>query len=227
MVAAWLSHLACLASSAIVRPFFTSASEFGSVWQLQLKHLFVVAITSMNLCLPQTFTVEMFLCTGNDLWSFSSLLLMFSKWHTTKLERQRLVVVSYIHCITYSLYLDNAVEEDNDVSGLVLLSQRCSHPRYCPESGAHPNAATRSGRATPLHRAAYMGHLHIVQTLLQAGADASLQDSDGESALHKAASQGHARVLDLLSERFPEAVQIVDRKGRTPQECLLCGAMQS
>lgn len=42
------------------------------------------------------------------------------------------------------------------------------------------------GGATALHRAAFMGHLNIVQLLLMDyAANTMLQDSDGKTALHK------------------------------------------
>jgi len=42
------------------------------------------------------------------------------------------------------------------------------------------------GGATALHRAAFMGHLRIVQLLLvDYSANVMLQDSDGKTALHK------------------------------------------
>ena len=50
---------------------------------------------------------------------------------------------------------------------------------------ADPNIQTKSGGATPLHRAAYGGHLRIVYQLMHARADASIIDSDGKTALHK------------------------------------------
>ena len=48
------------------------------------------------------------------------------------------------------------------------------------------NARTKSGNATALMRASAVGEEEIVDMLLKAGADASLRDDDGETALHKA-----------------------------------------
>ena len=55
-------------------------------------------------------------------------------------------------------------------------------------SGADVDALTRGGLASPLHRAAALGHLPMVELLIAAGADGCRQDSDGETPLHKAAT---------------------------------------
>ncbi|KAK9805194.1 hypothetical protein WJX72_005291 [[Myrmecia] bisecta] len=86
------------------------------------------------------------------------------------------------------------------------------------QRGADPNKATQAGSATSLHRAAFMGHLQVVELLLKHGACGILQDADGETALHKAAAQGHLKVAELLAARFPDALQMRDRKGHTPAE---------
>ena len=46
------------------------------------------------------------------------------------------------------------------------------------------NAQTPGG-VTPLHRAAYCGHVEVAKLLLKHGGDAGYVDSDGRTALHK------------------------------------------
>ena len=50
---------------------------------------------------------------------------------------------------------------------------------------ADVNARTRSGLATPLHRAAFTNRAAVVEFLLLHNANPSLQDDDGKTALHK------------------------------------------
>jgi hypothetical protein len=56
--------------------------------------------------------------------------------------------------------------------------------RMLIEKGASVNVQTLGG-ATPLHRAAYAGHMDIIRLLLGNKADPRLTDSDGKTALHK------------------------------------------
>ena len=53
---------------------------------------------------------------------------------------------------------------------------------------------------TALHWAAYYGRLAIATRLLEGGADLTLRDKDGKTALDIARSQGHSEVVALLSQ---------------------------
>jgi len=57
---------------------------------------------------------------------------------------------------------------------------------------------------------------------LKHGADASMQDADGETAMHKASAMGHTETAKLLAERCPEAQHMRDRHGLRPCD-RLCG----
>lgn len=46
-----------------------------------------------------------------------------------------------------------------------------------------------TNKATALQRAAYMGHVAVVEVLIASGASLDLKDSDGCTALHKASAQ--------------------------------------
>lgn len=45
-----------------------------------------------------------------------------------------------------------------------------------------------------------------------------LQDADGETPLHKAATQGHAAVMQALIAAAPAACHLRDKRGLTPQQ---------
>lgn len=87
--------------------------------------------------------------------------------------------------------------------------------KYLLDSGADPNSRTKTGRDTPLHRAAYQGHDVMVSLLLQRGADPMLQNSDGQTALHKAASMKRTEVVKLLLVNSPSLVSIKDNRDNT------------
>jgi ankyrin repeat protein len=54
------------------------------------------------------------------------------------------------------------------------------------------------GRGAPLHEAARAGHAHLVQSLLAAGADPSLRDPEGRTALDLAQAGNHDAVIAIL-----------------------------
>ena len=79
------------------------------------------------------------------------------------------------------------------------------------ERGLRPNARTDSG-ATALMFAAALGSSRIVQRLLDAGADPSLSDLNGNTALSLAQTNNHPEVAAILEAALQQPLQ---KKTRT------------
>uniref|UniRef100_A0A8C2ALL7 Ankyrin repeat domain 6b n=1 Tax=Cyprinus carpio TaxID=7962 RepID=A0A8C2ALL7_CYPCA len=74
-------------------------------------------------------------------------------------------------------------------------------------------AITKNGR-TPLHLAAYKGHIAVVRILLAAGCDLDIQDDGDQTALHRAAVVGNADVISALIQEGC-ALDRQDKDGNT------------
>ncbi|XP_044305281.1 ankyrin repeat domain-containing protein 6 isoform X2 [Varanus komodoensis] len=74
-------------------------------------------------------------------------------------------------------------------------------------------AVTKHGR-TPLHLAAYKGHLRVVQILLKANCDVDLQDDGDQTALHRATVVGNTDIISALI-REGCALDRQDKDGNT------------
>uniref|UniRef100_A0A0B6ZGQ1 Uncharacterized protein n=1 Tax=Arion vulgaris TaxID=1028688 RepID=A0A0B6ZGQ1_9EUPU len=116
---------------------------------------------------------------------------------------------------------------------------RCTLEHYACRSGHHltcktllayhadVNATTQSSKATPLHRAAYMGHSEIVSLLLDYKADPTCLDCDGMIPLHKAAQNGHIETIQILLRASPESADIKDNKSRKPIDLVQSQAVRT
>ncbi|KAI8498788.1 hypothetical protein Bbelb_232410 [Branchiostoma belcheri] len=68
---------------------------------------------------------------------------------------------------------------------------------------------------TPLHFAAYGGHVGVVELLLKAGAQVDSRDLHDNTPLHEAAKGGHVGVVELLLKAGAQ-VDSRDEIGNTP-----------
>ncbi|XP_029903255.1 ankyrin repeat domain-containing protein 6b isoform X2 [Myripristis murdjan] len=74
-------------------------------------------------------------------------------------------------------------------------------------------AVTKYGRS-PLHLAAYKGHIEVVRILLKAGCDLDIQDDGEQTALHRAAVVGNSDVIAALIQEGC-ALDRQDKDGNT------------
>ena len=81
------------------------------------------------------------------------------------------------------------------------------------EDGIDVNMSSKTSNSTALQCAAALGHLPIVQYLLQQGADKDKADKEGTSPLLAAATEGHLSVVQYLLEQGANKDQ-VDNDGR-------------
>ncbi|KAL5005536.1 hypothetical protein ScPMuIL_018992 [Solemya velum] len=117
--------------------------------------------------------------------------------------------------------LDKGIDVNTtDSAGYTALhySSRSGFNSVCTlllKRGANVNCVTRSGGVTPLHRAAYCGHIDTVEILLNSRANPMLRDGDGKVPLHKAIENSQFEVVQRLLSVCPESAHIADNKGRT------------
>ena len=64
--------------------------------------------------------------------------------------------------------------------------------------------------------AAANGDIHLLQLLIENGANLGLTDSNGETVAHKAARNGHADIIALLAEQHLSILDIPNNDGCTP-----------
>ncbi|KAK1889242.1 Ankyrin repeat domain containing protein 6 [Dissostichus eleginoides] len=74
-------------------------------------------------------------------------------------------------------------------------------------------AVTKNGRS-PMHLAAYKGHIEVVRILLKAGCDLDIQDDGGQTALQRAAVVGNYDVINALIQEGC-ALDRQDKDGNT------------
>jgi len=76
------------------------------------------------------------------------------------------------------------------------------------------NEIKNSG-STALFITAWNGHVEVVDFLIKSGADLSIKNSDGWTALHSAAAKGHLECVKLLAQTDPTTINELTNKGST------------
>ena len=78
------------------------------------------------------------------------------------------------------------------------------------------NADKQRLQYTPLHWAAYYGHLEIAEILISRGADLDAEDPDYSTPLYLAAEEGHPKVVEFLISKGAKVNVKNSRWGYTP-----------
>ena len=142
-------------------------------------------------------------------------------------EAEELAGVDHERVLRSWQQLGNAAFQDDCEALEILLGPRVAAP--WSKEGADPNDPEQywNGNDAPLSVASYRGYTEAVQLLLTANADPQWQDADGETALHRAAANGHDAIVKLLvgAAKLDTLgrlrVNDRDRMGDTP---LICAA---
>lgn len=101
--------------------------------------------------------------------------------------------------------LHSAAANGDDDAVLMLL-----------QAGVRPTIATPAVGVTPLHVAAWRGHIRTSKLLSAAGGSVSAPDSFGDTPLHDAAEAGHAMLLRLLCLSPGAVLDAANGRGWTP-----------
>jgi ankyrin repeat protein len=104
---------------------------------------------------------------------------------------------------------DNSPDAVNkEGASLLYIASRCgrtSVAKWLLENGANVDLQLSTGsRSTPLHSAAYHGHLSTVELLLHHGADANIKNQFGETAFDNARSDEIKKLLKKYCENLQE-----------------------
>eukprot|EP00979_Chaetoceros_neogracilis_P005152 scaffold900_cov196-Chaetoceros_neogracile.AAC.4 len=81
----------------------------------------------------------------------------------------------------------------------------------------NPNSKEHFTDRTPLHKASYFGHSHVIEYLLECGANVNVDDVEGDTPLHDACRLGHATSVKLLL-KAGAITDAVNKLGESPAD---------
>lgn len=103
------------------------------------------------------------------------------------------------------LFVENGADVNQVCNGVPLIGYAVQFGsktilEYLIEQGADINAATEEGHVTALMGAVQAGYIESVKILLAAGADKSIEDDDGRTALDYAKEYDYKTIIGLLED---------------------------
>ena len=107
----------------------------------------------------------------------------------------------------FQYYFDGCSSNSVDGQGTSILYVACrfgqtSVAKYLLDKGANINFQLPGKRSTPLHGAAYNGHISTVDVLLRQGADINIQNQYGATALDEAQSDEIKKLIQQYRENL-------------------------
>jgi len=109
-------------------------------------------------------------------------------------------------CVFYCPTRFEQIRVRQETTILRLSTPRQGNARICQlllDHGADPNMQTDPQGYSPLHSAAWGGHVEAVQVLLECDARTDLHNYRGEIPLKTARRQKRTAVVELLKGRMP------------------------
>ena len=112
-----------------------------------------------------------------------------------------------------------AVEDDTELASK-NFREHCmhgskEHAEKAVAKGANVHAVEAGSHRTALHKAAFWGHDHLMEWLLDdLKIDPNVQDSAGDTALHDASRFGHSKVVSALLSKGADKT-IKNKQGKT------------
>jgi ankyrin repeat protein len=91
------------------------------------------------------------------------------------------------------------------------------------QNGAPLDATLEQYDQTSLHEATWMGHLNVVEFLMEQGAKLNLKDISGSTPLHLACKRGHLEIVKFLFNK--NALVTADNDGNYPIHLAITGCL--
>jgi len=112
----------------------------------------------------------------------------------------------------------NLVEESKEDSDFRDMTMHGNLIRMKEIPGKpNPNSKEHFTDRTPLHKASYFGYSHVIEYLLECGANVNVDDVEGDTPLHDACRLGHVTSVKLLL-KAGAITDAINKLGESPAD---------